>query len=275
MSTKDLSNLGRAILKSTLLKPDQTRAWLKPETHTSSLRLSVGAPWEIYRVPGLTEDGRVIDLYTKDGALVGYASQLVLVPDYDVGLTIFVAGYPSPGNTLTTLTQRVMQDFISLVEQVGKKQAAARYAGIYDDPSSNSSVEISVDKGPGLVIKRWVSNNVDVIKAYNSLLTSRVNYTDWRLYPSGLKSKTSQESTVGYRGFVRSVYANTTNDESDAAEQNDGRILTGCSTWGAIDGYVYGTIAIDDVVFHTDSFGNVESIEPRVTRLRLNKRHSV
>lgn len=280
MSTKDLSNLGRAILRSTLLKPAQTRAWLKPETHTSSLRVSVGAPWEIFRVPGLTEDGRVIDLYTKNGGLLGYSSELVLVPDYDVGLTIFVAGYGFPVAALTTFTQQIIQTFIPLIEQVGKTQAAARYTGTYDDPSSNSSVEISVDKGPGLVIKQWINNNIDVLQAYDSQFGSIINYTDWRLYPSGLKklkTKTGPgDGAVAYRAFARPVYPNanaTKDEESVTAEQNDGpSVLTDCLTWAEIDGFVYGSIGVDDFVFHTDSFGNATSVEPRVTRLRLNKR---
>lgn len=274
MSTKDLSNLGRAILKSSLLKPAQTRAWLKPVTHTASLTSSVGAPWEIFRVSNLTQDGRVIDFYTKNGGLAGYSSILVLVPDYDIGLTVFVAGQADAFTILARFVEQITELFIPLIEQVGKKQAAARYAGIYDDPSSNSSVEIVVDQGPGLVIKKWISNNIDVIKQYASLLGSgsAVQYTDWRLYPTGLKTKTSRGSTVAYLGVLQPVYANTTQGELAAAESKDSKIVTDCLTWGSIDAFDYGSIGVDDFVFHTDSSGNVESIEPRVTRLKLNKR---
>lgn len=271
MSTKDLSSLGRAILNSSLLRPAQTRAWLKPQTHTSSLIQSVGAPWEIYRVPGLTQDGRVIDLYTKSGGLAGYVSLLVLVPDYDIGLTLLVA---ADGGPIIIFTEEIMKAFIPIIEKLGKQQAAARYTGIYDDQSFNSSVEISIDNGPGLVIKQWISNNIDVIQTYDKQFGSIINYTDWRLYPTGLKTKTSRESIVSYRGFVRPVYANTTDDESITAAKSDGSIFTGCLSWAAIDGFVYGSIGVDDFVFRTDSFGNVKSIEPRVTRLALNKRGS-
>ena len=274
MSTKDLSSLGRAILKSSLLKPAQTRAWLKPVTHTASLSSSVGAPWEIFRFPGLTQDGRVIEFYTKSGGLLGYSSMLVLVPDYDIGLTIFVAGQGDSFTILTRFIEQIMRLFIPLIEQAGKKQAAARYAGTYGDPSSNSSVDIIVDRGPGLVIKKWISNNIDVLKQYDSQFGSGslVKYTDWRLYPSGLKTKASSGSTFAYLGVLRPVYANTTKNESIAAENNDGSIYTDCLTWASIDVFVYGSIGVDDFVFHTDSSGNVESIEPRVTRLKLNKR---
>lgn len=276
MSTKDLSSIGRAILNSSLLRPAQTRGWLKPLTHTASLRESVGAPWEIYRVPGLTQDGRVIDLYTKNGAIGLYNSLIVLVPDYDIGLTLFSAG---DGIPISILTQQTLETFIPVIEQVGKKQAADRYTGVYGVHSSNSSnpytssVEISVDRGPGLVIKHWISNNIDVLKGYEKQFGSESSYTDWRLYPTGLKTKTSRQRIVSYRAFFKSVPLNATSDES-TAEKNDGQIFPHCASWAGIDGFVYGSIGVDDFVFHTDSFGNVESIEPRATRTRLNKRGS-
>lgn len=277
MSTKDLSNLGRAILRSTLLEPVKTRAWLKPDTHTSNLRLSVGAPWEILRVPGLTKDGRVIDLYTKSGGLGLYASWLVLIPDYDIGLTVFAAGKNS---SLPLLIQSTLEGFIPAIEQVGKEQAAARYTGVYDvQPSNlshapNSSLEISVDKGPGLVVNRWISNNIDVVKVYNKYFGSNRTSTEVRLYPTGLEKKTGFERTVSYRAFFRSVRLNATNEESTAAEKDDGRVFSGCASWGEIDGYMYGLIGIDDFVFHTDLVGNVKSIEPRATRTTLDRRDS-
>lgn len=289
MSTKDLSNLGRAILNSTLLRPAQTRAWLKPKTHTSSLRASVGAPWEIYRVPGLTQDGRVIDIYTKDGGIGLYASLLVLIPDYDIGATFFSAGDASP---LSILTDQVLPTFIPIIEEIGKKQAAARYTGTYDarssssssdnsSASSTSSVEVSIDKGPGLLLKRWMSNDIDVIKAYDTQFGSNLSHSEWRLYPTGLKTKIGKQQTIiSYRAVIQllSNNANATDDTDDnddggvGEDKNDGGILIPCLSWAGIDGFVYGSIGVDDFVFRADKSGNVKSIEPRVTRLVLNKR---
>jgi hypothetical protein len=196
MSTKDLSSLGRAILKGTLLKPVQTRKWLKPQTHTASLRATVGAPWEIYRLPGLTQDGRVIDLYTKNGGIGRYTSLLVLVPDYAIGITLFAAGDGSP---VGILSEQVLGAVLPLIEQVGKKQAAARYSGSYDFQSSelsnsSSAVEISVDKGPGLVVTRWISKNKDVLQGYQDLFGTKSGYTDLSLYPTGLETKGNRKS---------------------------------------------------------------------------------
>jgi len=91
-STADLTTFARAIVNSNLLKPFQTRRWLKRHSHTSSLTRLVGAPWDITRSTAVTDDGRVVDLYAKIGGLGLYSSQIVLIPpDYDLGLTVLVA----------------------------------------------------------------------------------------------------------------------------------------------------------------------------------------
>lgn len=46
-SAGDMSTLGRAILRSTLLKPAVTRRWLKPSVFTSDPKSTVGMPWGI------------------------------------------------------------------------------------------------------------------------------------------------------------------------------------------------------------------------------------
>jgi hypothetical protein len=78
-----------------------------------------------------------------------------------------------------------------------------------------------------------------------------------------------------YRAFFQTIQPNATSEESTTAEASSTHILSGIfSSWGGIDGYVYGAIGVDDFVFHTDSLGHVESIEPRATRTTLKKRVS-
>jgi hypothetical protein len=238
----------------------------------------VGAPWEIYRVPGVTQDGRVIELYTKSGAIGLYTSSLVLIPDYNIGLTLLVAGPSSP---LLLLMEEALGTFIPAIEQVGKKQAAARYTGVYDDPSSglsNSStalVEISVDQGPGLVVSRWISNNTDVLKGGQDLLGLTSGYIDMRLYPTGLKNEVGRQKTVSYRAVSQLRPSNDTAGESTTDQTSISKAFAdACPTWSGLDLSVYGLIGVDDFVFRTDSLGDVKSIEPRVTRKALQKRVS-
>lgn len=49
-SAGDMSSLGRAIMRSTLLKPAVTRRWLKPFAFTSDHKSLVGMPWGVRQI---------------------------------------------------------------------------------------------------------------------------------------------------------------------------------------------------------------------------------
>lgn len=265
-STKDLSNFARAILKSTLLKPVQTRKWLKPHSHTDSFVQSVGAPWEISRTRGLTEDYRLIDFYNKGGDFGLYHSSLVLIPDYDVALTVLTAG---PSRVVEILSEDIIQTFLPAIEQVAKRQAATLYVGSYESDSSNSSIELTVNKGPGLYINRWITNGVDFLSVYKTIVNTTGNI-DIRLYPTGLKTVSTNRTDVSFRGIPR-VLAPEAN--STVTSNQSRRYFTGgCDTWFSIDFYMYGLRALDEFVFHLDALGNVLSLEPRGFRSLLKKK---
>ncbi|KAL2012232.1 hypothetical protein VTN00DRAFT_4950 [Thermoascus crustaceus] len=187
-SAKDTSTLGRAILNSTLLSPKVTRRLMKPVTHTSSLSLSVGAPWEIFSFEE-AEIGRVVDLYTKQGDVESYSSVIALSPDHNVGFTILGAG-----GTVTALSDVVAAAIIPSLNQAGKEQADKTFSGTYSLTSSssssgghiNSSITITTDDGPGLKVDRWISNSTDMFTPMSLALGSQVlDSTDVsiRLYP--------------------------------------------------------------------------------------------
>lgn len=261
-STRDLSHIARAILKSTLLSSTQTRQWLKPDTHTASLEFSVGKPWEIIRSKDLTIDHRVVDLYTKNGAIGSYGSLFILVPDYDVALTVLVAGPSDPEGQLASM---ILETFLPVIEKVGKEEAAALYAGSYASNSSHSGLDIAVDDGPGLHVKQWISNGKDVLQAYKAFSSKEVGNVDLRLYPTGLKNA----HEVSFRGILQILPINDT----AIAKNNDGKLFSNpCTNWFGIDGLQYGLNAVDDFVFHLDQFGRVISVEPRVVRQTLQKK---
>ena len=65
-SPRDMVKLGQSILRNTQLSPAATRKWLKPWASTSVWQQAIGLAWEIARWP---VDGRVVDVYTKQGDL--------------------------------------------------------------------------------------------------------------------------------------------------------------------------------------------------------------
>ena len=283
-STTDLSAFSRAILNSTLLSPPQTRHWLKPRTHTSSLQQSVGAPWEILRSNAVTDDGRVIDFYTKNGGLGLYGSLMVLIPDYDLGLTILVAGDTSIVNSLA---RTVLKALIPVVERIGREQAATRYAGLYASTVPlNSSIRLVVQDGPGLKIERWISNGSDILREYGAFFqpvgAGNVD-VDVRLYPTGLTDTpptrygaahhSSPVQDASFRAVFQVLPSSSSNSTNSKTNNNsaDDFFLQTCISWGGLDAPVYGGNALDDFVFHFDRLGNVVSLEARALRVILRK----
>ena len=90
-TVNDPAKFGLSILNSTLLCPEETRKKLKPITHTDSLDLLIGRPWEILRITQ-PASGRINDLYTKDGDGPAFAAFLILSPDQNAGFSILVGG---------------------------------------------------------------------------------------------------------------------------------------------------------------------------------------
>ncbi len=264
-STNDLSKLARAILKSTLLSPVETRRWLKPRANTASLMSSVGAPWEIQRVTRSTLDNVVVDLYTKSGSTGIYNSLVVLIPDYEVAFTVLTAGDVS--TLVSMLSEMVAETFLPMIYQISKEEAAGAFGGTYKSSGAiNSSFSLSTDDGPGLLVARWISNGTDVLAGYEHLGNVMVKA---RIYPTGLRSPaTGGNSTaqVSWRGIFQSVpVINSTYRPRQIFNED-------CDNWFGIDAITYGSNGLDDFVFQVDQNGNALTVEPRALRIQLTKK---
>src|SRR5437868_1827765 len=144
-----MATFGRAVLSSALIDPAITRRWLKPATQTSSLRMSVGAPWEIYSflIPRRT------DLYSKSGDVGLYSSFIGLSPDHEAGFTVLAAGLNSHQQT-ATIAEMIADTLLPTLEEVARSQARERFAGTYalTNGTFNSSITLIADDGPGLKV---------------------------------------------------------------------------------------------------------------------------
>ena len=269
-TSNDLAKLGRAIFSNTLLCPAQTRRWMKPVTHTSSLTSSVGAPWEIFRVP--TSRG-IVDLYTKAGDVGVYSSLLVLAPDYDIGWVILSAADNLRTAAIGALVfaDLIADTFIPAFEAAAKDSAAVAFSGTYKATNGlNSSITIVTDKYPGLGIHRWISNGTDILAAYLAFneLADRFN-ASVRLYPTNLFQDSPKEQA--FRAVFEVLPKNATASGSGAGAGAGSVFSSSCFTWAGVDGFSYGNVAADDFLFHFDKYGNVVSMEPRMLRVILKK----
>lgn len=246
----DLSAIGHAILSSTLLPSSTTRAWLKPKAFTSSVIGAVGYGLEIYRAVLDAKNNRIVDLYTKAGNLPGYAAMLILVPDFDVGITIMMAGEQGTGEM--TIAGVVTDELLPALEEEARAQADAAFAGTYKASNGlNSTVKLTTTPGlPGLSIEEWVSNGTDLRRSVygpEDLL---------QMFPTNVVSDDGRE--ISWRSTIGSM-------------PDTGSPFEACPSWLGIDRPTYGIYSLDHFIFHLDEDGKAVGLEPKVLRIVLDK----
>lgn len=221
-----------------LLSAAQTRKWLQPSSLLPSLYQLIGAPWEIFRPTDIkVAVPRPIDLYTKAGGVAGYSSYAVLIPEYNIALTIHAAG-----NDAT----RAVQDILPLIakpliahadEQV-RSQVSANYAGTYRSHDNKRNISLVVDGGPGLRVQSVVMNGVAIVPALAKMQGLDSSTAIARLYPTNPESKGCQKEHWSLlldrvkEGAARGF-----------AEQE-------CASWNWGDTARYASQPLDRVVFH-------------------------
>ncbi|CCF32549.1 beta-lactamase [Colletotrichum higginsianum] len=262
-NTRDLLAFGAAILSSDL--GIDTRSWLKPRAFTSSRGYSIGAPWEIWTSSTLLDSGVPVSAYTKSGDLGLYTNVLIVVPDYDLVISILTAGAEAAESSQfpARVISPVIETLIPALEQANKEYADATFAGTYIDDETNSTLTLSVDDGPGLSLTNYTVRGVNVlanIPNYGLSPGPKTFNVSGRLYPTNIRE--------GDQWSWRAVYKNHDEPEiDDELFYPDG----GCQTWGLIDRKAYNYLALDDFVVTAAKDGSATSISPRPFGVTLTK----
>ncbi len=266
-STADIAALGRSILSSSILPPVLTRRWLKPASMSSELIAGVGYPWGVRRVSVSYANGkRVVDAFNKAGRIGYYGSLLVLMPDYDVGFSVLIAGDNIPGNTNFNLADILGAQLVPALEAAAREQAEATFSGDYVDDAQRSWLRLTtqVDR-PGLGIEGWVSNMTDmqtiavVMQGGYSPVSPSI-----RLYPTGLETTRADGSR---RVAFKAVF-----EDLNLPARTGAMFSTDCGTWVSFTGVTYGTQPLDQFVFEVDARGAVVSIESLGLRSVMKRR---
>ncbi|KAK3994822.1 beta-lactamase-like protein 2 [Cladorrhinum sp. PSN332] len=301
-SPGDLSSVGRAILRSTLLKPAMTRRWLKPVSFSSDPKASVGMPWGIRQIElEKNETYQFVHTFNKAGSLGAYSTLLAIIPELDIGFTIMAAGVV-PAGLVMDIADTLTSTYVPTYMYVARSQAAAAYAGDYrfvpsvptnsstsnftrdnakyarrfaNDSSPvaptnlNSSLTIAIDPAkPGMGVYNWISNGTEmsyIAVAINANITDeylKKIEPSVRLYPTGLEEKLPDG---GKRVAFKAVFE----DLSLAAKSNS--FSSDCSTWVGVTAVVYGSRPLDLFIFDFDKGGKVRAVENAALRARLEK----
>jgi hypothetical protein len=247
-SANDMASIGRAILSSSMLPANTTRAWLKPTSHTSSLIGAVGRPWEIFRATlGPAQNNRVVDLYTKAGNGFGYGANFVLIPDFDIGFIVLMAG--DRGRVPLELSATIVDQLLPALEEAARVESNTMFAGTYNAVDGlNSSLEITTTTGiPGLTIERWISNGTDMpISIYGSPKV--------QMYPTNIMSDGTKYSW-----------------RSSSIPFEEVGPFSACGSWFILDRPTYGVYGIDKFEFHVDESGKATAVELEALKIKLHR----
>ena len=138
--------------------------WINPVSPSTGLNSFYGMPWEIFQTDRILKDSqRTVRFITKSGGLPGYTSIIMTLPEYDLGITILLAGKPA---FFSTIRETVTVALVRAAEELAIRQLKKHYAGTYisADSSLNSTMTLVAD-ARGLVIKEWISNSTDILKS--------------------------------------------------------------------------------------------------------------
>ncbi|KAI1463017.1 beta-lactamase/transpeptidase-like protein [Daldinia caldariorum] len=263
-SARDVSTLGRAILSHKLLSPIATRRWLKPFAFSSDPLAMVGMPWGARRIK-LEDTYRYTTAFNKAGNIGDYSALLAILPDFDIGFTVLLAG-ELPGNAGFGLADTLGEYILPAIEEAARTEAGAKYSGhyVYPNQKINSSMTITTDELPGLSISQWFSNGTDF--AWISTVLQNQYYPvkpRIRLYPSGLEGPAENG---GKRVAFKAMF-----EDADAPRNNNKMFSTECGSWVSIESVIYGSAAVDELIFNLDSSGKVVSVMSPSLRVTLNK----
>jgi len=147
--------------------------WFQPASFTEGVRSFYGVPWEIFRTDKiLTQPSsqRPVTFITKGGGLPGYSTNILLVPEYSLGITILTAGNPG---LLAEAREIVTTKLINGAEKFAQRQARTRYAGTFSGRHINSTLEIAASPYRGLYVSKFLSNGTDTLSLLLELARSQ------------------------------------------------------------------------------------------------------
>ncbi|MCJ1387510.1 hypothetical protein MMC18_000353 [Xylographa bjoerkii] len=241
-------------------RPAVTNEWMKPHSWSiSGVNSAFGMPWEILRTTKLTSDRRAIDIITKGGGMASYFSNIVLIPEFDIGITVLVAGdYKAKKD----LTERIIAGVVPMIEDIARNDVRQELAGFYGQHdhefgplNANFSIKLEVDNvGPGMKIAYWVSNGTDFLKVYGRLKGMPVDPNAWeaRLLPTRSRHE-DKRAGQGTSEIWRVMAV-----EKRRAEYNATILDDLCIT--DVDVLMYGGQALEEFIFMRQKESNTVAV---------------
>ncbi|KAH8716983.1 beta-lactamase/transpeptidase-like protein [Phaeosphaeriaceae sp. PMI808] len=169
-SSKDLSKYLRYVLSN--YNSLAGLNWIHPVSPAEGLNSFYGMPWEIFHTDRVLKDSRrTVRFISKGGGCPGYTSSIVLIPDFDLGITVLIAG--NSEKMFPIVLEAVSTTLVQAAEEIAIRQLQERYVGTYEmtSPTLNSSVTVVAGTG-GLVVNTLILNGTDI---FNSAIVTSGN----------------------------------------------------------------------------------------------------
>jgi hypothetical protein len=189
--------------------------------------------------------------------LPGYNGYIALIPEYEIGISINVAGAGDKDyNVVSAVFSAVLESLVPSLDALARTQAAQKYAGTYTSGSGNttSSLVLAIDDGPGLKVEKWtlLGNNVlDIVAMLNRAQGAAA--IDVRAYPIGAEDRwLLVTERVGSAGEKTGVYAGT------------------CDGWFQLDQVRFAGLPTDEIDFVVENGKVVGAVSPGL-RQQLTK----
>jgi hypothetical protein len=164
--------------------------WFLPAAYSPGSHSLLGMPWEIFRTTEiLNQTNRPVTFVTKGGGLTGSYSYSVLLPDYDLAITMLVSGEL---DALNAVLDAVTIPLVRGAEDAAQKSLRQTYAGTYQAQHLNSSIAISQSAAKSLHVTHWISNGTDVLPPLTEFVAGQAgqgNTVYYQLVPTQISRR--------------------------------------------------------------------------------------
>lgn len=160
-------------------------------------------PWEIFRTSSiLPSTSRPVTFVTKGGGLPGYFTYIIMVAEYDLGITIFTAGESS--TLLDLIREAVTVPLLKAAEEVAQLDLSERYTGTFTARHLNSSLVLAQDDSKSLYVESFISNSTDTFTAWRPLFERLIHDGPFRiqLVPTLLYRDEKNQRGELWRGVI-------------------------------------------------------------------------
>jgi len=246
-----------------------TLNWLLPVAYSTGSHSLLGMPWEIFRTTAiLTDTNRPVTFVTKGGGLIGYYSYSILIPEYDLAVSILLSG---DLGALNPLLEKITTPLVKAAEDSAQRSLKDSYAGTYvatdgvnASADLNSSITLEQSPSRSLFVSQWISNGTDVLPALTEFVAAQAGDGGniyYQLIPT-FEERLSG-SQIGQVWRLTDVLNTPTDTNHTGDVWNDYCVSN-------VDPIIYAGKPLNEVVFWGDAKG-VTEIELSAFRIVLSR----